>query len=97
MIKKLRIHSHPYTNRGMANKEKRGVREQHVTFKFDTIEEAKKFIEGVKKWYYAPSNNPIPNSDEIKTTPNDTPKTSTVKKPVAKKRPNRNTKKNIQR
>ena len=51
-MEKLRIHKMKYRNRGIANKELKGVNEIHVIFKFNTDKEATDFITKVKEWHY---------------------------------------------
>lgn len=52
-MKKLRINRIQYRNQGTTNPSLRGRIEHHVTFKFDTEEEAIMFKDNVKNWYYA--------------------------------------------
>ena len=52
-MEKLRINRKLYVNQGTKDKTKRGEREHHVTFKFSSEKDAKKFIEDVKNWYYS--------------------------------------------
>lgn len=50
---KLRINRIQYRNQGKKNPSLRGNIEHHVTFKFDTEQEAITFKDNVKNWYYA--------------------------------------------
>ena len=87
-MEKLRIHKMKYRNRGIANKELKGVNEIHVIFKFNTDKEATDFITQVKEWYYLEKAY-IPPFDKIKDAikePIDEQKTVTAKKPIPAKR-----------
>ena len=80
-MEKLRIHKMKYRNRGIANKELKGVNEIHVIFKFNTDKEATDFITQVKEWHYGLEKV----GEKIKTALKDDTKTK-VKKPVPAKR-----------
>ena len=89
---KLRIHKMKYRNRGIANKQLKGVTEYHVIFKFNTDKEAADFITQVKEWHYGLEKV----GEQIKTALKDET-TKIPEKPVpAKRKPGRPSKKNIQ-
>ena len=94
-MEKLRIHKMKYRNRGIANKQLKGVNEIHVIFKFNTDKEATDFITQVKEWHYGLEKVGEKIKTALKQT--DEQKTNTVKKPVpAKRKTGRPPKKNIQ-
>ena len=92
-MEKLRIHKMKYRNRGIANKELKGVNEIHVIFKFNTDKEATEFITKVKEWHYGLEKV----GEKIIKAIKDEPKTVTAKKPVpAKRKTSRPSKKVVQ-
>jgi len=56
-MKKLRINRIQYRNQGTTNPALRSQMEHHVTFKFDTEQEAITFKDNVKNWYYNEISN----------------------------------------
>ena len=79
-----------YRNRGMANKQLKGVTEYHVIFKFNTPKEATDFVTKVKEWHYGLEKV----GEKIKTALKD--ETLDKKPAPAKRKTGRPAKKNIQ-
>lgn len=73
-MKKLRINRIQYRNQGTTNLALRGQIEHHVTFKFDTEEEAITFKDNVKNWYYAEDETLDKESNEPQTKKTGRPK-----------------------